>query len=144
MIRVYTAMEEPSLAQEDAYNCPFYLPSSNFHPMYALSNLLQFPAQRNQPMQLTEETETMTNNTNNNSNNNNTTNSTNAANNPTSSIRQDHFPLSSHDRLGLYEEERNEKQPICTIPVSTLEDREDCKLNRISLISCPVFLIPHS
>lgn len=97
--------------------------------MYALSNLLQFPAQRSQPMQFTEETDTIS--------------PTNPAN-PTSSIRQDHFPLSSYDRLGLYEEERNEKQPICTIPVSTLEDREDCKLNRISLISCPVFLIPHS
>jgi hypothetical protein len=121
---VYTSLEEQSLSQEDSYPCPFYIPSSNYHPLYTLSNLLQFPFDRNQSFPFTEEVDP--------SNSNNT------------SVRQDNPALSCYDRLGLYEEQRNEKQPIQYIPVHTLEDKIDCKLNRISLISCPSFLLPHS
>ncbi len=45
------------------------------------------------------------------------------------------------------EEERldgNEYTPLFTVPISTIEDIQDCMMNRIALYSTPPWLLPSS
>lgn len=136
VIRVYTSLEEQSLLQEDTFNCPVFIPANHSHPMYLLSNALQFPQNRNRPVH--GNTPTFSQGTSPTAANNNTNTESNSL------YQQDNAPTSAFERMGLSEEERNEKQPIIVLPVNTLEDREDCALNRICLVSSPSWFIAHS
>jgi hypothetical protein len=123
VVRVYASFEEQSLSQEDSFNCPLYLPSVNSLPSYILSNAFQLPFNRNQPVYGSSFSQQQPH---------------------AAGISQDNPSSSFTERIRNHEEDRHEKQPIITLPITTLEEKEECYLNRISLVSCSLWMIPHS
>jgi hypothetical protein len=122
VVRVYASFEEQSLSQEDSFNCPLYLPSVNSQPSYILSNAFQFPFNRNQPAYGSSFSQLQQQGV----------------------LSQDNPSSCFTERIRNHEEDRHEKQPIITLPITTLEEKEECYLNRICLVSCPLWMIPHS
>lgn len=114
---VYTSFEE-QIGHEESYHCPFYIPNNNIIPSHTLAKVI--PPSRNGFIDALVEASTAFEHSN------------------IVSTSQ-----SSFERVGFREEARNEKEPMFQVPVNTTEDIEDCKANRISLISAPIWLIPH-
>jgi hypothetical protein len=117
VILVYTSFEE-QIGHEEAYHCPFYIPNNSILPSHTLSKAL--PASRNGFVDALVEIPSSFEHSN------------------SAATSQ-----SSFERVGFREDARSEKEPIFQVPINTTEDIEDCKANRISLISAPIWMIPH-